>query len=125
MSTEKRIIDLTEVNTATGDMVLVVENSSATNKITVDNLMKDVPTKISDLENDSNFLTGNDSIDADKLNGKTFSDPMTQEAYDNRPEKDSDTIYIITDAPIRLTSPNGTVYKLSVSDDGTLSAVAE
>ena len=42
MTIKKTISDLNEVTTATDDMVLLVEDSTSTNKITKANLMKDV-----------------------------------------------------------------------------------
>ena len=145
-------------------------------------LMNLIPDKTSDLENDSNFISSNDEIDATTLNGKTISGLMTKEEYEALADKDPNTIYLVDDdedvgtgmglteeqlqqlqkayehsqtthAPVIaeanvqadwnetdttsdtyiknkptslggdviLTSPNGTEYKLVVSDEGILS----
>ena len=53
--------------------------------------------KTSDLVNDSNFISSNDEIDADKINGKTISEPMTKQEYDAIVDKDPNTIYLVDD----------------------------
>lgn len=56
-----------------------------------------IPTKTSQLKNDSSYLKSTDTIDADSLNGKKFSDPMTKQEYDAITNKDSNTIYLVDD----------------------------
>ena len=51
-----------------------------------------IPTKTSQLENDSDYLKSTDTIDANSLNGKRFSEPITKQEYDSIANKDSNTI---------------------------------
>ena len=82
-----------------------------------------IPTKTSQLTNDSGFLTANDAIDADSLNGKKLSNPMTKEEYDAIIDKDSNTLYLVNDdstikgVPSYSNSDAGKV--LAVNSDGT------
>lgn len=56
-----------------------------------------VPTKTSQLTNDSNYLKPTDNINASSLNGKKLSNPMTKAEYEAIPEKDASTIYLVDD----------------------------
>lgn len=78
----------------------------------------EVPTKNSELANDSGFITSDDPIDASTLNGKKFSKPMTKEEYDAIIDKDENTIYLIDDD----TAING-VPNYSVNDANKILAV--
>ena len=77
-----------------------------------------VPTKTSQLTNDSGFLNADSTIDADSLNGKKFSEPMTKQEYDNITEKDANTIYLVDDDSSVIGVPN-----YSVSDANKVLAV--
>ena len=59
--------------------------------------ISNIPTKTSQLENDSDYLKSTDTIDADSLNGKRFSKPMTKQEYDAIVDKDDNTIYLVDD----------------------------
>ena len=82
-----------------------------------------VPTKTSQLTNDSGFLNADSTIDADSLNGKKFSNPMTKQEYDSITEKDTNTIYLVDDDSSVISVPNYSVGDankvLAVSSDGT------
>ena len=82
----------------------------------------DIPTKVGQLENDSNYLKSTDTIDADSLNGKKFSDPMTKEEYEVA-DKDPNTIYLINDDTVIEDIPSYSDIDankvLAVNRDGT------
>ena len=65
-----------------------------------------IPTKVSQLENDSSYLKSTDTINATSLNGKKFSEHMTKEEYDAIVEKDPDTIYLVDDDSSIIGLPN-------------------
>ena len=75
-------------------------------------LMNLIPDKTSDLENDSNFISSNDDIDATTINGRTLSGPMTKEEYEALADKDPNTIYLVDDNNI----VNGGIPNYTVSD---------
>lgn len=81
------------------------------------------PTKTSQLANDSGFLTADSTIDADSLNGKKFSEPMTKQEYDSITEKDINTIYLVDDDSSVIGVPDYSVDDankvLAVNDGGT------
>ena len=85
--------------------------------VTEDELMNLIPNKTSDLVNDSNFISSNDEIDADKINGKTISEPMTKEEYDAITPKDTNTIYLVED-DIPEYSSNEANKVLAVNSNG-------
>ena len=75
-------------------------------------LMNLIPDKTSDLENDSNFISSNDDIDATTINGRTLSGPMTKEEYEALADKDPNTIYLVDDDNV----VNGGIPNYTVSD---------
>ena len=81
-----------------------------------------IPTKTSQLENDSDYLKSTDTIDANSLNGKRFSEPMTKQEYDAIVDKDSNTIYLISDDTSIESVPSYSVSEankiLAVNSDG-------
>jgi hypothetical protein len=86
-------------------------------------LMNLIPDKTSDLENDSKFISSDDEIDADKINGRTISGPMTKEEYDAIVDKDPNTIYLVDDVSSIDGLPSYTVgdanKALTVNSNGT------
>ena len=82
-----------------------------------------VPSKTSQLTNDSNYVKSTDNINASSLNGKKFSNPMTKQEYDSITEKDTNTIYLVDDDSSVVGVPNYSVGDankvLTVSSDGT------
>ena len=119
----------TELNTSLSNKVdkisgySLVSDAEISRLANVDNyddteLMSLIPDKTSDLENDSNFISSNDEIDATTLNGKTISEPMTKEEYDAIDVKDPNTIYLVDDE----TALEG-IPSYSVSDAGKVLAV--
>ena len=85
-------------------------------------LMNLIPDKTSDLENDSNFISSNDEIDATTLNGMIFSKPMTKEEYDDINDKDPNIVYLVEDdnsiEGLPSYSTNDANKSLTVSSDG-------
>ena len=184
--TEEELNNKGYATTAEVDQKIAGIGTSGTVDLSGYALKTEVPTKVSELTNDAGFLTNESDIDATSLNGKAFSEVMTQEEYNTIVTKDSNMIYLVTDenedvgtgmglteeqlqqlqtaynhsqtthAPVIaeanvqadwnetdtasdayiknkptslggdviLTSPNGTEYKLIVSDDGVLSVEA-
>ena len=84
-----------------------------------------IPTSTSQLTNDSKFLSSDDTINANSINGKSFSEPMTKEEYDAITDKDPNMFYIVTDDNDTLIEgvPSYTISDankvLSVNNDGT------
>ena len=91
--------------------------------VTEDELMNLIPNKTSDLVNDSNFISSNDEIDADKINGKTISEPMTKQEYDAIADKDPNTIYLVDDDTTITGVPDYSISDankvLAVNSNGT------
>ena len=84
-----------------------------------------IPTSTSQLTNDSKFLSSDDTINANSINGKSFSEPMTKEEYDAITDKDPNMFYMVTDDNDTLIEgvPSYTISDankvLSVNNDGT------
>ena len=82
-----------------------------------------IPTKISQLENDSDYLKSTDTIDADSLNGKKISEPMTKAEYDAIVDKDPNTIYLVDEDTAIEGIPSYSITEankvLAVNSDGT------
>ena len=113
----------TELNTSLSNKVdkvsgySLVSDTEIARLANVDNyddteLMNLIPDKTSDLENDSNFISSNDEIDATTINGKTISGPMTKEEYEAIADKDPNTIYLVDDDNV----VNGGIPNYTVSD---------
>ena len=87
----------------------------------IDNIS--IPTKLSEFQNDMDFIVDGEEVNATSLNGKKFSEPMTKAQYDAIADKDEDTIYLIDDDSSIQSVPNYTqtdVNKvLTVNDTGT------
>ena len=81
-----------------------------------------IPTKTSQLINDSDFIKATDEIDASFLNGKSFSEPMSKEEYDAIVDKDPNLIYLVDDDTVIEGLPsystNDANKSLTVSADG-------
>ena len=61
----------------------------------IDNIS--IPTKLSELQNDMDFIVDGEEVNATSLNGKKFSEPMTKAQYDAIVDKDEDTLYLVDD----------------------------
>ena len=58
----------------------------------IDNIS--IPTKLSELQNDMDFIVDGEEVNATSLNGKKFSELMTKAQYDAIVDKDENTIYL-------------------------------
>ena len=61
----------------------------------IDNIS--IPTKLSEFQNDMDFIVDGDEINATSLNGKKFSEIMTKQEYDALVDKDPNTLYLVDD----------------------------
>lgn len=96
---EQSVNEIEQVKTDASELHLEIQNSAAgalsdilaaknaaLEEISHKSEVGDVPTKVSQLENDANYLSANDTIKVKKV---------TQEEYDNLAQKDPDTMYVV------------------------------
>lgn len=111
----------------TGDVVVDVDLSNYYNKQEIDKKLDNIanevkainiPTKTSELTNDSGFLTEHQDISGkvDKVEGKGLS----TNDYTNT---DKQKLDLINENYFILKSPNGTQYKIKVTDSGAIKVI--
>ena len=87
----------------------------------IDNIS--MPTKLSELQNDMDFIVDGEEVNATSLNGKSFSEPMTKAEYDAISAKDPSILYLVNDdqtiSGIPDYSSSDANKVLAVNSDGT------